>query len=361
MKKVNSKLLLALGVVSFSLALVGCSNSHHESDVKKYVNEMGIGECEISYGGQNEYKENIWKVTQKSTGIEFEILDDVSVGGMLPGKRSYTLRDDYLPHMLDYYADEIATYEGFEVYEGSGSIVVKYSSLSELNTRCEDLSNVFDFLYEKYTGLHACNAYLLYSSDFTDKFAFDPTDTGTMASRLMLTTQVYCEDMKKDPDAVLKNAKDKYLYLGLLHGLDEVTGEFTDEEIDAFVESSDIHFMNRVITYTQGTPEDPDNATTKISSRVVTEGSRFFYGSLYKYLVEMGYEVSGTPAHFTYKHSDGRTYEFSYDFYDEKKDETYYLVDGNKEYGSNRFHIDCYDMDDLFGIVVECKAGSDIE
>ena len=43
------------------------------------------------------------------------------------------------------------------------------------------------------------------------------------------------------------------------------------------------------------------------------------YGGLYTLLTRLGFDVEGTPEHFTVTGADGHSYEFSYDFWEEKE------------------------------------------
>ncbi|WP_026651585.1 hypothetical protein [Butyrivibrio proteoclasticus] len=344
MKKVSSKLLFALCVASFALALVGCSGpSHSTTDAKNYVRDMKIGKCTVSSPSTNEHNEKTWTVTQKSTGIVFEVTDDFMGGGMIGGGH-YSLKDNYSTKMIEYYEDKVNEYERISLV--NDIVVLEYSNLDELKSGCEDIAELFDFLFEQYDGF-SCQVNMLYNGVFKDIIEFYPEVSGnSMAHRTQIVNVIYASDVKEGFDSFYTQAKDAYLTIGLAHGIDSITTEFSNEEIEDFM-NGDRYGMDRIVTYVD--PEDEKVAT--VSTSTVTQ-YYFFYGGLFKYLKEQGLDVSGDPLDFTVETKDGKTCEFSYDFYDKSTDETYYLLDGEKVFDSpkNRFNLDTRDLEELFGI-----------
>lgn len=333
--------------------LVGCvSGGYSSNDVNGYVNDMKIGKCKISSPTKNEYDENVWTVTQASTGIEFEVLDDVSAGGMLPGKQTHTLRNNFPQKMVEYYQDKIEGYKGFHVYEGS--IVVEYSDLDELNAACKDVVDLYNFLFEQY-GEFSCQANLLYKGEFTDNMKFSASVDGSrcMAERTRILTTIPAKDVKGGFEKIYGTAKDNYLMIGLAHGVDSIVNEFSNDEVEESM-CSDTYGLDRIVTY------PADGGKGKASTKAVRM-MYFYYGSLYQYLCEQGIDVSGTFSDFTVVGADGKTYEFSYDFYNEKDDKTYYMADDVKVYNQNRFCLDEHELETLFGVSVDFMDNSTVE
>ena len=349
MKKRKSKILLVLGAALCACAFAGCSKSHNSIDVKSYVKDMNIGKCKISSSRENEYGEKIWTVTQVSTGIEFEIIDDRSVGGMLGGS-SYSLNDDFSSKMVEYYEDKLSAYDEISLVDGA--IVLEYSSLDELKTGCEDLLDLYDFYFEQYEGF-GLGTDFLYRGEFADKIEYHVTSQlDSMAHRTKLVNTVAASDIKKGFDQLYGQVKDRYLFMCIGHGLDSVHSEFTDEEIDEFV-NSDTYGIERMVTYSE-------DGKGVVSPELVSMYGYIYYGGLYQYLEEQGIEVSGTALDFTVVGQDGKTYEFSYDFYDEKKDKTYYTVDGEKVYNQNRFCMNHHEVEQIFNLKLELMDNDDL-
>ena len=101
--------------------------------------------------------------------------------------------------------------------------------------------------------------------------------------------------------------------------------QFTTEELIAAAEKFNTQFN---ITR-------PDGTVVSYSDLSLSRYSYgMSFGCLYEVLYREGFEVDGTPEHFTYVGIDGCNYEFSYSFndyvYDNGKPGYYYLKDDEK-------------------------------
>lgn len=324
---------------------MGCAKAHTTNDIRKYVNDMNIGKCKIASSKANEDGENTWTVTQVSTGIEFEIIDERYVGGML-GDSNYIIKDNYSSKMTEYYKDKLSAYDEINLIDGT--IVLEYSSLDELEAGCKDLTQLYDFYFEQYEGFKLGTDFL-YRGEFADKIEYHvTTQLNSMAHRTLLVNTVAASDIKKGFDQLYGQVKDRYLFMCIGHGLDSVHSEFTDEEIDEFV-NSDTYGIERMVTYSE-------DGKGVVSPELVSMYGYIYYGGLYQYLEEQGIEVSGTAMDFTVVGQDGKTYEFSYDFYDVDSDKTYYTADGEKVYNQNRFCMNTKEIRDIFNLTLELDS-----
>lgn len=121
--------------------------------------------------------------------------------------------------------------------------------------------------------------------------------------------------------------------------------DFTETEIRAFVRGS---------KYTFGARQADGSYISYDDLLMEPGGGAFTFPTVYEILKRNGWQVSGTPSHYSFKGLDGHTYEFSNNYMENGA--SYFLKDGHREPNEfeGRRSISLERLQDLSGI--ECKS-----
>ena len=311
MKRKNRIFAAAAVCSAVSMLFCGCTKKYEKNDIVEFIrNKTGISDFKVNRNREeitdteDGYTDYLWTAVERD-GTEFHVLDDYHWGMEALVNTLWT--DYYDVHLIKAFPDlphskielESSVEHGFY----SAGLKGTFSSRSELLDEIEELraiqqsdicpeaagySLLFNYPYRVIGD---------YDSTVGDSFGNlrDTIDTAEAETKMLLT----CVDQQLP-----------------------CRFEFTEDEIHNAVEgnSHQLGIRNGAGSYTWYDDLCADQFSYGVS-----------FASMYELLLRNGYDVEGTPQHFSVTAPDGTEYEFSYDFVHpstEHRAWMYYLKNG---------------------------------
>jgi len=329
------KYLIIAASFIFLLSLTGCFFKRSSTEVKKFIKkEYGLTDFEVSskpeiFKDYNGYSDEIWEVRSNDKWDTcFEVFVDKThstsgkgkiISGNYYDKILEMVLDDYSFNKLRVVEDD---YEGFYTIKLMGDFTTKddlktlFDDVEDLRMALisDDLEIDFDVRFCMETPIRnsvkdqpdGSEGYIYEDGDFKGSFSTKKNNTKLSGGY---------------SDAVSKLVK-----VALDYQFEENLEGMSEEEISEILENE-----GRRIGIIRNDVGDIEYYDDMDASWL---GYGISFGSLYRVLVNEGFDVDGNCWHYSFEGVDGNTYEISYDFVDELEYREgmqlgyYYLVNG---------------------------------
>ena len=298
----------------------------------------------------NEYPDYLWMVTERD-GTQFQVLDRYSSSACAMDTH-YKLSDNFNSVHIKRYLQQ-ADCSGFtlqgDVRDCCHGVWLQgcFRTRGELRCLVDRLNTL---AADCPPGLHV-PYYLRYEHPYRNKgtfqyehpFRYKDTgyyDYGDTDGRDLFSHE---SGLKTGEKLSYAEVEKRMLEVAIYMRYESVLRDFTETEIRAFVRGSKYSFGAR----------QADGSYTIYYDLLMGPGSYFSFPTVYEVLKRNGWQVTGTPSHYSFKGLDGHTYEFSNNYMENGA--FYFLKDGHREPNEfeNRCIISPQRLQDLSGLEVE--------
>lgn len=315
----------------------GCVKKYSTKDVIEYAkDEYHLQHVKAINDGvevtdDDGYTDTLWTLYDSDREITFHVLDNVTY--MMEHAGNY-LMDDYDDQVFLKYVDDLTHLEYVTSdFEGLIEVTIKgtyknKTDLKQLYQELMDLKN--DFSNQ---GFESISIYyrLAYQNPIRFHIEDEEVDDGDVTGMTDYLSESKYESFV-----------DEYLRCALDYNFKDALSEFTEEEIEDFIQ----------------TDEDVISVGKVIGNEVVwyddITASQYYYGisfgTLYEILKKENIEVTGDSNQYTFVGIDGSTYGISYDYVQDNS--YYYLKDATKVFMKHNFynHFECNQIKEFTGL-----------
>lgn len=337
--KILSKIGSALLMIG-TLFCSGCVKDYTTEDalnyVKKQYNLRHVKALDdgIEQEGSDGYTDTLWTMYDEDYDITFHVLDDVFYG---MESVANTLRTDYEDQVFLKMAKTDPNLEYIsEVSDGMNYVCISgsFKTRNELKQVFVSLNSVYEDLVEQGLGDLAIGYQIKYKNPLRytiDRYEIDDGDPSGLMNYLAENDLTYFEE--------------KYLRCALDYNFVDSLSEFTEEEINSFIETDeDVKHILRV-----------DDVGTYLYDDITASqyGYGISFGTLYEILVKEGFEVNGDSNQYSFVGVDNSIYEISYSFVEDQW--YYYKKDDEKIRMRVDFynHFDCGTIEEFTGLKLQ--------
>ena len=327
--------LVCAAMVGTLLLSTGCTKKYERNDISDYVKEQcGIRDFKVRkdrqeiHEDEDGYTDYLWTV-EEGDGTVFHVLDNYHWG--MEALVNSLSTDYYDVHLVKAFPELPHHYFQIESETLNGlvcaSLTSSFSTRNELHEQVNELEDI--------RRSPVCPKSVPYNMEFDfpyrtiDEYTASEGDThGNLADEINAEA-----------------AEKKMLLVCVDHRLPGLS-EFSEEEIKNAVSGND-HQIG--VTNEDGKTVWYDDLCASQYSYGIS------FASVYEILVRNGYEVSGSPDHYSFSAPDGTSYEFSYSFthpFPDGRTGYYYLMNGEETDMSYYFynHFNAGMLKEKFGI-----------
>lgn len=326
MKKRVSPLFYLFFSAAFIFLLSGCSRHYTRSEAEKWFREniadtaVVVSEEYTEEQGADGYTNHVWTAHLKDLPqAEFELISDAGYSLW----STYSMETTYHYEIGKYYLQEYRRENRESISLLISSRRNNYLSLGTSYKDREELEQILGQMesFSEYLSRQEYPCEIIYSVRFNELLTLvngDYPDTASNAS-----------SVPELRDSALKNFA-QYAVVYQLY-----TDQFSEDELIAAADNMEAY--HPVVTRPDGTSVSYDDLLTLYYDDAIS------FGCLYEILVREEFaDTSGSPEAFKFTGTDGKIYEFSYDFSDQYTPEEmqglglnpvksfYYLCDGEK-------------------------------
>ena len=360
-------------VMTMLLVLVACLTCGCEaldpvtrSDAKRYVeNNLGLKNYSIKMLPSDEGKGDsfTWEVYDKDNDVSFDVYGSITGYGDYIPSFTMGIYDNYSENLYKKKSEELP--EGVEyaqhgtdrnIEEKDGFFVVNYTDTESLEKNCNAFWELAKEIRKFSKDPVQFKVKLAIPHDpEIDKIYYPPLDF-SMGDYYGQIGQKLNDEQESERSAEDLIGKVKLLYFtyGYTYRIPDVMEEMSDRDVENVL---DDNYYRKIYIVEDGKPREIEDC---IEYYPKSGKHRVTYGSMFTILQREGFNVTGTPEHFTCILDNGDTYEFSYDFWrDRDYYGSYYLKNGEEVQtkATEKSVLTHDEILEIFGLYIDFDGG----
>lgn len=345
------KLVLMVPII---FLMTGCfTKEYKRSDIIDYVKkEIGLKKFDVSMQPFKVDEDEAWVVTDKVNDFSFHVTNNYYY---TMEHSSNSLTDDYSLNLYLKYKNNIKGIDNINERDIENDEGIDKKNLTCVFNNKSDIDKCIDYMKSIYN----------YLNKIYDKFDMEFVLYYTKELNAIDKDGDYKENLKKrrenikysgaNSDGLLTNLykKDdsyyyiKYFEFGYFNQIPSIMNDMNEQDKELLFTSEDSNIIYSL---------DSNNKIEKKYDNIISKsGSNISLHGMYILLKDRGFNVVGTPDHFTVYNKQGDKYEFSMEFDDYVFREdfiNYYYIKNNEKIRTtdeDTYYFGIYDINKFFG------------
>ncbi|SDB13478.1 hypothetical protein SAMN02910298_00702 [Pseudobutyrivibrio sp. YE44] len=383
------KIVLICFICFMASVTTGClSGSATRREAINHVEKkLGLENYKISRVPESTENGSSWEVYDEDEDFSFYVYSTLQGSGDIIPEINRVISDDYEAKYVQRLAKDFPDYIVYDesikrdkIHLSHYYFEINYTNKEELYARCKEFWKISKKIREKGDSRIMFRYRLSTPHDASwDKMYYPPLDYSLgdfygyigqeMNADYFDDYLEYCNCKQiQSMDELIEQVKLKYFTFGYVYQEDSVLSEMTTSDIDFTVENNELLWVYVVKDLDKALNPDEkkkvyaaDGEVTRFCGECLAyepehDIHRITYGGLYQLLLAEGFEISGTPEHFTYLSNTGDVYEFSYDFWNDGDGySSYYLKNGEQVFTNlnEKNALNHKQILEIFGIYVD--------